>query len=172
MRELRELDGDMSEIYSTHPPMVVRVRALLWFSMSEAYERHYGAVEATGLSMSQVESRIEKDLVDALGKAHRGREQRHLVDAVMWLHVHDLASDGLYSKQDQMETARLFGEECREKIAEFLANQSKSKCLRKLENRRCDALSALRSASPASIAALVGEFRELAPLVEGALGDA
>lgn len=109
-RSLTVDDIDRGEVFATHPPMAIRARALLWYSMSDQYSRLLGK-EDGGLTLETVNDRVEKDLTKILGEGFVDRQFEDIQEAVFWMTVYEITKDGKFLKKNQKILGETFGEE-------------------------------------------------------------
>jgi peptidase M48-like protein len=155
LRELKGLEGDVAEAYATHPPMVVRARAVIWFSMSDAFERMVHGTDHGGMPLSKVDEQVEQDLREALGRGHAREQERTLADAMMWLFVEQVSGDGTISRDEQSELRRIFGDEICDKLVSFLGGKSSTRVRSELRERSSEAVEALKGMPPTMVTAFV-----------------
>ena len=108
LRHLKSIGGHASGIVSSHPILTVRMKALLWFEMSDTARRLRGA-GAHGVSLATVDRRVERLLEEATGEI-LGRVRAESFDkAAMWAVLFAAVSDGVLSKKEQSGMESLFG---------------------------------------------------------------
>lgn len=94
---------------STHPSLVMRCRALLWFSMSSEYNKFIGS--AGGESVERVDERLSKDMQ----KFVDGPAQQRIADAkktlLIWMMAVAAIRDGSFDKKEQELIAEAVGPE-------------------------------------------------------------
>lgn len=122
-RKIPDGSIDPGEIYASHPPMAVRARALLWFSMSNTYLSLSGDPHGA-LDIVTVNSRVERDLTSLLGEHFTERRAQEIEDAILWMTLYELIKDGSLSKEDQILVKTEFGAPVLEKV--LLIFQGKS----------------------------------------------
>lgn len=133
--QLRNVPDDFSlkRHFTTHPSMIVRCRALLWFSLNDPFSRgieHFSAHEFEVLN-----KRIERDL----DKYVNGPEKRIVDDAkenlALWLAASCVISDGKFRRADQVKIAEMFGEPILEHLKGFLADRPATDACEAVFNR-------------------------------------
>ena len=126
--------------------MVVRARALLWFSMSDPYcefvHGHNG-----GEPMESIDKRVEGDLNAALGSQYAANREEDLKHQVFWALVNRLGEDGTLDKRDQKIITDCFGDEYLEKLKAMLNGASKARVQAELRNRAEHAMRAFSTYS-------------------------
>lgn len=135
--QLSEIDPntiDVSEEYASHPPMTLRARALLWFSMSDIYLGLQGdATAATKVSI--VDDKIEKDLTSFLGTEYQRKQAKDISDALLWISLYEMIVDGILSKDDQAIIETEFGKTELERVRQFLQGKSKEMVVKEIRDR-------------------------------------
>jgi hypothetical protein len=109
MSQLQEADQRdvQASAFSTHPSILVRCRALFWFSMLEVETS--GASQYSIHDLQKVDERVRSDLdrfVDAplLRIVSEAKE-----NAKMWCSALEIVSDGVFSAEEQLQFGELFG---------------------------------------------------------------
>jgi len=120
---LRQLDA-VSEtgLYSmsTHPSIFVRCRALLWFSLNDAFNRGEG--DYCNAELLRLDKKIRKDI----DKFVDGPAREMIVDAkddlLLWVIANHVIQDGLLEKREQELIAELVGNSNLESLKAFLSD--------------------------------------------------
>ena len=99
---------------STHPSIVMRCRALLWFSMSEEYNRHCGG--HGGESMSKIDERIANDLTKFVDGAAMRRISEANESLRIWLMAAAAVRDGALTRIEQKVIEQELGKEILHKL--------------------------------------------------------
>lgn len=105
---------------ATHPSILVRCRALLWFSLSNA------SAGNDGESTARVDENIERDLdryVDGPAKRTIGAAVEELA---LWMSAYEIVQAGVFTKERQQLVARLFDVQTMERLKVFLSDVPKS----------------------------------------------
>ena len=145
-KDLATFAENVEEIYASHPPMVVRARALLWFSMSDQYcEFVHGHND--GEPMASIDKRVENDLSAALGSQYAANREEDLKHQVFWTLVNRLGEDGSLDKDDQKIIIDCFGDEYLEKLKAMLHGASKARVQAELSDRAEQAMRAFSTYS-------------------------
>jgi hypothetical protein len=121
-----------SNFKTTHPPMLVRSRALLWFSTSEAFiseQNHYISSE-----IEEIDKKIQKD-IDKYVDPAAIEIINELKDSVkLWLSASLIIEDGHFDKNEQEQFERSFGKDKLEKLKVFISSpNAKMNVAKKLE---------------------------------------
>ncbi|NGP53583.1 M48 family metallopeptidase [Thioalkalivibrio sp. XN8] len=108
LRGLKSIGGHASGIVASHPILTVRMKALLWFEMSEAARRLNGT-GTHGLALERVDKRVESLLEEATGQMLARVRAESFSRAAMWAVLFAAVSDGVFSKEEQAGIERLYG---------------------------------------------------------------
>lgn len=131
---------------STHPSLVLRCRALLWFSMSHEY--HHLTDGSGGEAMSRVDERIYKDMQKFVdGPAHqRIADARETLQ--IWLMASAAIRDGSLDRREQRLISDEVGGEILDKMLELFAGSGKAEVALLVKQKLVDAISFYRSIAP------------------------
>jgi len=122
-----------NHIFATHPSVIVRSRALLWFSLGKTFRSSIYLERSHDLD--KLDSRIIQDLdkyVDGEAKAKINEARR---DLYMWMAAHKMAKDGRFDRIEQRTFIDLFGEEILKKLLTFLNGISDSEILNSINEK-------------------------------------
>ncbi len=122
MRELETLAGHNDAIYDTHPMFPLRVRALLWFSMSEGYYHWTDNRRAAPISAEKLDQRVAEDFdgVSGFGLSHL--QSSALRSAKIWSIVTLATIDGRLTKREQSLLHAVLGTEESSKAIRFVTS--------------------------------------------------
>lgn len=120
LSQLRKSSGCTPPGSSTHPPILVRCRALHWFSLSGYFD---GDTKDFSREQSrELDERVRKDL----SRYANGHAEEQIAEAKenikMWTSVRDIVQDGKFDKEEQQQFTENFGQEKLEKLKNFLEN--------------------------------------------------
>jgi hypothetical protein len=132
-RALGQMGGSEFEMDSSHPMFTVRVRALLWFQMSEVYQEWLGECGTQPIKMGDVDARIERDLAAATGFRLAEVNERAVQEAFMWGVVALLVADNRLDKGEQALLARTFGPDRANEVVSFLRESGPDSATARLE---------------------------------------
>ena len=107
------------DVNSSHPSMLVRCRALLWFSMCDTFKsgnQNYQVDEVNKLN-NKIRSDIDK-FVDA-----RSREKIKALkqDLALWMAASNIVENGSFSKDEQDRFSKMFDNYTLDKLKKFLS---------------------------------------------------
>ena len=108
---------------ASHPSLVFRSRALLWFSMSE----HFSADTPnfpTGC-LDKLDGQVTRDLEKFVDGPVRRRIEQARKDLSIWTAVMNIVSRGSFAKQEQKQFSDAFGESTLRQLKMFLSSLGK-----------------------------------------------
>ena len=124
LSQLRQVDnfGSADSPMATHPSILFRCRALLWFSLSEFFLR--GEDYRTDEQMAPLDRRVESDM----DRFVDGPARRMIEDAKgnlgIWMAAYKAIEDGVFKRDEQAAISELFGDEMLDKLKNYLAGLS------------------------------------------------
>lgn len=141
--EAREMAGDDSLPYASHPSFPLRARALLQFD--SVYQRHTSG-EDISQPLQQLDKRIHREMSETmLGDSAVGLTQAVTANA-FWLVAFSLCSSGRFSTHDQRKMQQHFPAEKVESLKRMLANAcSADEALLFLRTKRDEGFLSLQS---------------------------
>ena len=138
LSQLKKSSADSVSIRATHPPILVRCRALYWFSLSGYFDD--SPKNFSSEQLQKLNERVQTDLsryVDRRAEAIIAEVKESIR---MWEAISDIVKDGKFDKQEQRQFAEAFGHDNLQKLKNFLGGRSpaviKSTVAKKLENVR------------------------------------
>ncbi len=125
---------------STHPSILVRCRALLWFSMHEAYCNETTSYHEG--SLDKLDERISGDLYKYVDGPLRRVINESKEKFLMWTAVLEIINSGKFSKASQKQFKSIYGEETHQKVLALFdglsASDLQNMVLEKLEDAKQD----------------------------------
>ena len=106
-----------SDAHTSHPSMLVRCRALLWFSTSDSLTSDK---KQPANARAKLDKRIEIDFRNYVDGPTRKRIEQAKKNLSMWLAVRQIAEDNNFSKNEQETFSNLFGEQELESFKDYL----------------------------------------------------
>ena len=106
-----------SDAYSSHPSMLVRCRALLWFSTSAGLKSNK---QQQGNLYAKMDKHIEADLRNYVDGPARKKIEQAKENLTMWLTVRQMCQDKNFDKSEQAQFAELFGKRSLEGLKNYL----------------------------------------------------
>ncbi|MCD4776782.1 MAG: M48 family metallopeptidase [Candidatus Aegiribacteria sp.] len=123
-RELLDMGGSKFQLLSTHPLITSRVRALLWFEMSDRYYKFTGKKGKAPLEWEKLEKKIQKELA-AVGGFHLVKiNEAAAFEAVLWGTLALFLADGMLNQQEQVLLQKTFGDNVASEAIEFARNSN------------------------------------------------
>ena len=132
---------------ASHPSMLVRCRALLWFSMSG----YLGMDEKPSReTLAELDGRIEKDFHKYVDNPARNEIKRAKEKLSMWQMAHAIVQDDVFDKSEQKHFSEMFGEQKLESLKNFLNGIHKLQVRDKLDERVQTAREELKALIPSA----------------------
>lgn len=123
--QLRKIDGSNPDFsHFTHPSIVIRARALLWFSLSEYFQAMHHLPTTEGLK--RIDERIERDLCRYVDGAFRDRIAKASDELLLWMFTLEMTQSGAFSRSAQEVARNRFGEDTAQRLRHFLSELSKN----------------------------------------------
>lgn len=103
---------------ATHPSILVRCRALLWFSMDDSFVKK-GDTFPKG-QIEKLDEQVQRDLDKYVDNLAKKSIQEAKDDLAMWSAAYKVVQDGVFSASEQKIFSERFGAETLEKLLNFL----------------------------------------------------
>ena len=136
--------------YSTHPSILVRSRALLWFSMSESYKK--GLRQYPKQELDKLNERIQRDLEKYVDGGARHAIEEAESNLSMWMAALEFVEDGVFTKDEQGLFEAQFGAVKLSKLKRYLSGMPKDKALALVKEKVANAQQELEALAPLSAA--------------------
>ena len=143
---------------SSHPSILVRCRALLWFSLNDFFTR--GESHFSVEQMAKLDKLIENDLHKFVDGPARERIEEAKRDLAMWMAVCEVVQDGVFAKHEQEVLADMFGTGLVERLKSFLSNVPAAEVHDTVYERMVTARDELEGVIPTSFEAEFEKIRE------------
>lgn len=140
LSEFKEIDTSnipMEEIYSTHPPLPIRSKALLLFSMGSSYLEFIEENSAGGLSQCSIDAKVTEITKKYLDSRCSNYIDKNKNDFQFWALSLIYLKDGLFDKKEQQIMENLFGKEKINKLINLINSTSKEDVIR-LCSKNCE----------------------------------
>lgn len=126
LSQLKESDSATFSLtqHSTHPSILVRCRAVLWFSFND-----YSADRLTHNSEEQIrkiDSRVEKDLQRYVDGPAREGIERTRQNFAFWMTIEQSIQDGVFDKREQQVVSERFGKDKLQKFLDMIHGLTKA----------------------------------------------
>ena len=124
---------NVSEIHSfvdqtpTHPSILVRSRALLWFSLTDYYLQ--GAENYSANKMKKLDERVIKDLTKFIDGPTKKLIEEAKNSHALWLTISDMVDDGVFDANEQKILNESFGEDNLKGFLNLIEGRSKKEVI-------------------------------------------
>jgi hypothetical protein len=127
LSQLRHVDlqSGFERTIASHPSVVVRCRALLWFSLGDLFkmgERFYSLEQ-----MKRLDAMVQKDLAKYVDGPARQRIANAKENVALWMAAYEVVQDGVFAKREQEIFESLFGQPTLQLLKNFLRDTDASK---------------------------------------------
>ena len=109
LRELTEIKGDQTQLYSTHPTFLNRMQALIWFSMSHEYHQFFETNKKGVYDLKTVDQKINESIKKVTGNELDVSNKEIIERALLWGSLWIYLGDKKFSKQEQEKFSNRFG---------------------------------------------------------------
>ena len=109
LRELTEIKGDQTQLYSTHPTFLNRMQALIWFSMSHEYHQFFETNKKGVYDLKTVDQKINESIKKVTGNELDVSNKEIIEKALLWGALWIYLGDKKFSKQEQEKFSNRFG---------------------------------------------------------------
>lgn len=109
LRELAEIKGDQTQLYSTHPTFLNRMQALIWFSMSHEYHQFFETNKKGVYDLKTVDQKINESIKKVTGNELDVSNKEIIERALLWGALWIYLGDKKFSKQEQEKFSKRFG---------------------------------------------------------------
>ena len=120
LRELETHGKSNHQLWSTHPSFLVRMQALIWFSMTKEYHEFFETKKKGNYKISEIDKKIESTIKKITGNEVIVSNKEILDRALMWGSLKLYLNDKNFSKTEQKQFILKFGEEKTNKILSLL----------------------------------------------------
>jgi hypothetical protein len=134
---------------ATHPSVLVRCRALLWFSLTDAFSK--GADGTSSGELTTLDRRVEGDFRKYVDGPARKQIQAAKDDFAMWNTALSMAGDGVFTNSEQEMFSSMFGTETLNKLKNLLSSLSRNEAEATLRSRAAKARFELEELIPESL---------------------
>ena len=101
LRELKELKGDKTQMFSTHPTFLNRMQALIWFSMSNEYHQFFETDKKGIYELKEVDKKINDSIKNVTGGEIEKANEEIIEKALLWGALWIFLSDKKFSKKNK-----------------------------------------------------------------------
>jgi Peptidase family M48 len=162
--QLRKIESTKVDLSNwTHPSIVIRAKALLWFSLSEYFQK--GPNDHLSDGLKKIDERIERDVNKFMDRAAHERVASARLNLLLWIATADIVRSGSFRANAQAKMRETFGPDTIDKLTSFLRDLSKSEAESTVNEKLTSARVELKQLAPrqfdAECSALEKEAREL-----------
>ena len=143
---------------ATHPSILIRCRALLWFSLNDCFINNSQNISSSQLI--NINKQIQSDLDKHVDKPARKQIQELKEDLAMWMAAYEIVQDDLFTKKEQVAFSKEFGADTLERLLIFLQDIPASEIEEIVYERVKAARDALESLIPSSFESEVSTIRQ------------
>ena len=134
LRELKEIKGDKNLMYSTHPNFLNRMQALIWFSMSNEYNKDLNSNKKGSFDLKTVDQKIDESIKKVIGDEVDYSNKDVVSRALMWGSIEIFLSDKKFSKKEQELFKKNFGEKRAQSMLSFMKMANPKSIQVKIDN--------------------------------------
>jgi len=165
LRELETHGKSDFQLWSTHPSFLIRVQALIWFSMTKEYHEYFDTKKKGNYKIIEIDKKIENSINKIIGNEVETSNKEILERALMWGSLSLYLSDKNFSKNEQDEFMTKFGKEKTNKILSLLKISNRAMIDKKVENSFIEASNLLNNDK----LKLINELKKIQQKTEGNL---
>lgn len=111
--------------HNTHPSILIRARALLWFSSTNTH--HKFPSEINSELIEDADKKVQQDFDKYVDVGFKKRVDAIKSDIVMWLATREILNDGIFDESEKEKFAELFGKQMSDKLATFVEEHELAK---------------------------------------------
>ncbi len=163
LRELETLGKSESQLWSTHPSFLIRMQALIWFSMTKEYHEFFETKKRGTYKILEIDKKIENSLKKIIGNEIDITNKEIFDRALFWGSLNLYLSDKKFSKSEQELFIKKFGKEKAKKAISLLRVSNQGMLEKKVETSFTEASILLKTDK----AALVSELKKIEKDMDG-----
>ena len=145
LREIESIGKSQSELWSTHPSFLIRIQALIWFSMSKEYHEYFDTKKKGVYDLKTIDSKIEKTIKKVVGDELENANKAIYDRARLWGSLKLFLVDNKFSKEEQAKFTNLVGKEKANKAIGWLKLSNPNMLDKKVEEGFSEASKLLKS---------------------------
>ena len=145
LREIESIGKSQSELWSTHPSFLIRIQALIWFSMSKEYHEYFDTKKKGVYDLKTIDSKIEKTIKKVVGDELENANKAIYDRARLWGSLKLFLVDNKFSKEEQAKFTELVGKEKANKAIGWLKLSNPNMLDKKVEEGFSEASKLLKS---------------------------
>ena len=163
LRELETLGKSESQLWSTHPSFLIRMQALIWFSMTKEYHEFFETKKKGTYKILEIDKKIENSLKKIIGNEIDITNKEIFDRALFWGSLNLYLSDKKFSKSEQELFIKKFGKEKAKKAISLLRVSNQGMLEKKVETSFSEASILLKTDK----LALVSELKKIEKDMDG-----
>ena len=145
LRELETLGKSETQLFSTHPSFLIRMQALIWFSMTKEYHEFFETKKKGSYSISDIDKKIENSIKKVIGNEIEVSNKEIIDRALLWGSLNLYLIDKKFTKSEQSKFIKQFGEKKALKAISFLKISNKDMLRKKVNDSFTEASHLLKS---------------------------
>jgi len=148
LSQLENIKSSYSDLdqFSSHPSFILRVKALLRFSLSEPYLNFVGG--AGGTNIKDVDALIQKDLNKYIDTEIRDDINQSKENLLFWGYVYAYIKEGLLTKENQLSISKKFGKQKKDKLIKMIKNRSSENVINDVYEKLISSAQNFRKVAP------------------------
>ena len=139
LRELKEAKGDKNQLYSTHPNFLNRMQALIWFSMSNEYNKEFKMGKKGIYDLEKIDEKIDESIKSVTGNEVTLSNKEVFSRSLMWGALSIFIADKKFTKKEQEIFQKNFGEKSTVSIMSLIKISNHQLIENKIQNAFDDA---------------------------------
>ena len=163
LRELETLGKSNTELWSTHPSFLIRMQALIWFSMTKEYHEFFETKKKGSYKISEIDKKIENSIKKVIGNEIDISNKEIFDRALLWGSLNLYLSDKKFSKNEQNVFINKFGKKKANKAISLLKVSNKEMLEKKVEASFVEASILLKTDKTE----LISELKKISKDMEG-----
>ena len=150
-------------MYSTHPNFLNRMQALIWFSMSNEYNKYFNTDKKGTFDLKNVDEKIYESIKKVIGDEVEYSNKEVVSRTLMWGSIDIFLSDKNFSKKEQEIFKKNFGDKSTESIVSLIKISNPKSIQEKIDNTFEEASKLLNEDKEK----IVNELTKLLKVVDG-----
>ena len=148
---LNQLDHDDAKSddkgrFSSHPSFILRLKALLRFSMSDPYLRY--VKNSAGTNLKDIDLLIQNDLNTFIDKDLRKEINDAKSMVHFWGYAFAFVKDGTFSKTNQKKLSDQFGKDMKDKLIKMIGSLTKQDAINAVQSKLIKAINDFKLVAP------------------------
>ena len=117
LREIETIGKSNNQLWSTHPSFLIRMQALIWFSMTDEFNEFFKTKKKGTYNIAEIDEKIENSKQKMIGNEIETSNQEIINRAFMWGSLNLYLSDKKFTKYEQEEFKKAFGDDAKKTIS-------------------------------------------------------